>query len=150
MFVKYHSENFPLIYIEFFNKSPNPEEWDKFLNDWLELYSFKKDFILIFDTRQIEYFPPIEYTMKMIHFMDELKKRKDNYLKKNLILVNNQTIKNILDLIFKIKSPQSPTYIWYTGLTKESINNSLFIENISEQNLASDMIYISPNQSFFK
>ena len=146
MFSKYNYDNFPNVFVNFSENINSEFEFEKFLNDWMILYYNCKDFSFVFDTRCMGYISPL-YCIKMAFFIKSLRKEKYHYLKKSLILVDNDSIKNLLDFVFSLQSPVSPVYIWNTKETNEKILidviNKITIENIKE-----NMIYIKPNCSF--
>ena len=83
----------------------------------------------------------------MAFFIKSLRKEKYHYLKKSLILVDNDSIKNLLDFVFTLQSPVSPVYIWNTKETNEKILINI-INKITIENIKENMIYIKPNCSF--
>ena len=68
MFAEYNIDKFPVVYVTFSGKINSEEEFDEFLQSWLNLYHDQEDFLFIFDTREMSY-PDIKYCFKMAFFM---------------------------------------------------------------------------------
>jgi len=141
MFAKYIYDNYEkknIVKVIFNSRIKDDNDFDNFLNDWLQLYNLKKDFIFIFDTTNVGYIP-IKYSFKMSAFIKNLKRNEYQYLKKSIILVQSNFVKNMLDLIFYIQPPVAPVYLTQN---QEDINNIL--NDIISQNI----ITILPGKSF--
>jgi hypothetical protein len=126
MFVTFNYDNFPLVYV-IFGKLNSTEEFDIFINKWLDLYRKKEEFTFIFDTSNLEVYN-IKYSFKMSAFIYRLKKEPKQYLKKSIIIVKNNFIQYLLDLIFFIQSPVAPVYIIKNELNINKILNNEEIE----------------------
>jgi hypothetical protein len=145
MFATFDYDDYPIVNILFSKTIDNSDHFDAFLNDWMHMYFLYQDFMFIFDTRKIEYIP-IQYAFKMAFFIRILREKNYPYLKKSLILVNNNLIKYLLNITFSIQSPVSPVYIWNTDTNNyEIIKNKLL--NANNTNMDNDLIYIKPNNS---
>ena len=80
----------------------------------------------------------------MALFIKKLKKEKYHYLKKSIILVNNEMIKNMLDIVFMIQRPVAPVYIWKTvNVIDKSILRECILCKKSRMN--KNMIYVDIN-----
>ena len=144
MFAEYNTDNFPIVYVTFSGKINSEEEFDEFLQSWLDLYHDQEDFSFIFDTREMSY-PDIKYCFKMTFFIKRLRKESYHYLQKSLILVNDNRIKRLLDFVFTMQSPVAPVYLWLTEETDEKTIHQKLLD-VEEDD--EDIIYIEPNQSF--
>ena len=146
MFAHYNYDNFPVVFVSFSENINSETEFDQFLNEWLILYHNRKDFSYIFDTRNMKNISP-KYAIKMTLFIKSLRKEPYHYLQKSLILVNDNTIKRLLDFVFTLQSPVAPVYLW---LTEEDSKDILIetINHVTRVNLCENMIYIKPNSSF--
>ena len=113
-------------------------DFDNFLNNWLQLYYLQKDFIFIFDTTKVGYVP-IKYCFKMSAFIKNLKRKEYQYLQKSIILVNSIFVKNMLDIIFFIQPPVAPVYL---------TQNKEDIQKLLNDNIPQDIITILPRKSF--
>jgi len=122
MFVEFNYDNFPLVHVTF-GKLNSSEEFNIFINEWLELYRKKEEFTFIFDTSNLEVYN-IKYSLKMSVFIYKLKKEPVQYLNKSIIIVKNNFIQYLLDLIFFIQSPVAPVYI-----IKDSDNVQKILDN---------------------
>jgi hypothetical protein len=143
MFAEYNTDNFPIVYVTFSGKINSEEEFDKFLQSWLDLYKDQKNFSFIFDTREMSY-PEIKYCLKMTLFIKNLRKESYHYLQNSLILVNDDRIKKLLDFIFTIQSPVAPVYLW---LTEETDEYNIHQKLVQVEEDDDDIIYIEPNKS---
>ena len=65
MFANYDFNLFPKVIVNFSENIENNEDFDAFLNQWIQLYDQKKDFSFIFNTTQVG-FPPIKYCYKCL------------------------------------------------------------------------------------
>lgn len=109
MFAEFNYDKFPLVYVKL-NNIDSEEDFDKFLNDWLNLYIQKKDFTFIFDTTNVNK-APLKYSIKMSQFIKNLKRQPRQYLQKSIILVNSNFVLKLLKFIFWCQSPIAPVYI---------------------------------------
>tara|TARA_Y100001970_G_scaffold287056_1_gene410775 strand:+ start:598 stop:1050 length:453 start_codon:yes stop_codon:yes gene_type:complete len=146
MFAHYDHSHFPIVSVVFSETVQNENEFDLFLQQWLELYHNQRDFYFIFDTRKMQNIP-LKYSIKMALFIKKLRKQPYHYLKKSLILVNNPNIKRLLDFVFTMQSPVAPVYIWLTEESDQTILETKLLQ-LSKRNLTNNIIYIKPNKSF--
>ena len=145
MFACYNYDNFPIVFVKFSENINSENDFDQFLNEWLILYHNRRDFLFVFDTRNMKNIS-IKYAIKMTLFIKNLRKQPYHYLQKSLILLNNKHIKRLLDFIFTLQSPVAPVYLWkIENENKEYLINTL--NNIDKTNLKDDMIYIKENSS---
>ena len=146
MFANYNFDNLPLVYVTFSENIDSENDFDTFLDAWLQLYMDGNDFSFVFDTRLTRDIN-IKYCIKMALFIKKLKKVDYHYLQKSLILVNNSSIKNLLDFIFTMQSPVAPVYVWET----DEINNEnirLKCSEITPMNIGENTVFIEPRKSF--
>jgi hypothetical protein len=151
MFAEYNYDNLPVVFVKFSENINSENEFDQFLNDWLILYHNQGDFSFIFDTRNMKNIN-IKYAIKMTLFIKSLRKQSYHYLQKSLILVNDKSIRRLLDFVFTLQSPVAPVYLWYINsndsendYNKEYLINTL--NTINRVDLKDDMIYIKANSS---
>jgi hypothetical protein len=146
MFAEYNYDNFPVVFVKFSENINSENEFDQFLNDWLILYHNQEDFSFIFDTRNMKNIN-IKYAIKMTLFIKSLRKQSYHYLQKSLILVNDKSIRRLLDFVFTLQSPVAPVYLWLSenDYNKEYLINTL--NTINRVDLKDDMIYIKANSS---
>ena len=107
MWAEYNHTTYPIVEVNMKGTIKDDEEFQTFLNEWLDLYEKKRDFVFIFDTREVGWVSP-RYALKMANFITELKKRDIQYLKRSSIIVDSLWIKFLLQFIFYIESPISP------------------------------------------
>ena len=146
MFAHYDHSHFPIVSVVFSETVQNENEFDLFLQKWLELYHDQSDFYFLFDTRKMQNIP-LKYSIKMALFIKKLRKQPYHYLQKSLILVNNPNIKRLLDFVFTMQSPVAPVYIWLTEESDQTILETKLLQ-LSKRNLTNNIIYIKPNKSF--
>ena len=127
MFVQFNYDNFPLVHVTF-GKLNSTEEFNEFINEWLNLYRKQVNFTFIFNTTNLEVLN-IKYSFKMSAFIYRLKKEPIQYLEKSIIIVKNNFIQYLLDLIFFIQSPVAPVYIIKDEINVKRILNN---ENVEE------------------
>lgn len=119
MFAKFIYEMFPVVVVKFSRDIENAEDFDLFLKKWIELYENKKEFIFVFDTTEVGY-PSIKYCVRMSMFIKKLRKEKTQYLKRSIIIVKNNRVKNLLNFTFYLQPPVAIVY-----LTKDSLSKVL-------------------------
>lgn len=136
---------FPLVIIKFKDTIKTDEELENFFKLWMDLYKDKKDFIFLFDTTDLG-FVNISYCYKLKKKIDEIKKEKEHFLKKSIILVSNVYIKHLLNLIFNITTPVATVYI-YNKNNKDIVNNKFYIDllNLIEQDKLDNFKIIKSN-----
>tara|TARA_B100000035_G_C20949956_1_gene531523 strand:- start:236 stop:676 length:441 start_codon:yes stop_codon:yes gene_type:complete len=130
------SNNFPIIIVKLIGNLEPEEDFDNFLNYWLQLYEQERDFTFYFDTTEVTT-PPLKYCIKMSKFIKELRQNEIQYLQKSIILINENKIKWMLDFIFWIQPPVATVYIYHTdnGLTENISENIETIMNHSETDI---------------
>ena len=140
MFYTYDYTNFPNITIYFSKQLIQDEELDLFLKDWEDLYAKNIPFTLIFDTTAMSSCIPLfRHSFKVINFIKHLKSLPP-LLKKSIIIVDNDVIKNTLFFIFQLESPLAPVYITKPLDIKKFLKNLEF----SEHWYSDDIIKIVP------
>ena len=84
MFSKFNYDDYEkknIVKVVFDTNIIDDNDFDNFLNSWLQLYNLKKDFTFIFDTTNVGYVP-IKYSFKMSAFIKNLKRNHYQYLQK--------------------------------------------------------------------
>ena len=121
MFAKFIYEMFPVVVVKFSRNIENAEDFDLFLKKWIELYENKKEFIFVFDTTEVGY-PSIKYCVRMSMFIKKLRKEKIQYLKRSIIIVKNNRVKNMLNFTFYLQPPVAIVYLTKDTLSKVLAN----------------------------
>tara|TARA_B100001142_G_scaffold324254_1_gene375665 strand:- start:3 stop:434 length:432 start_codon:yes stop_codon:yes gene_type:complete len=98
-----------IIKVMFYNEI-NEMYFNKFIEEWQRLYKLKKNFIFIFNTKNVGLMP-LSYSIQMSQFISKLKKEPKQYLQKSIIIVNSNIVKYMLNFIFTFQSPVAPVYI---------------------------------------
>ena len=120
------------------NSTINDESFLDFINKWMSIYEYKKDFSFIFDCSDVG-LVPIKYCFKMTAFIKKLKQQEYQFLQKSIIYVNKKSVKRLLDLVFTIQPPVAPVHI---------IDNKDYIPLILQNVINENIITILPGKSF--
>ena len=107
MWAEYNHSAYPIVEVNMKGNINSDKEFELFTDEWLSLYEKQRDFVLIFDTRDVGWVSP-RYAFMMADFITQLKKRDKQYLKRACIIVDSWWIKCLLKLIFYIESPVCP------------------------------------------
>ena len=110
VFVEFDESKYPIVHVKFNGSIQTDEDFLAFTNKWEELYDRGQEFIFMFDTSNMGYMG-FKYCFRMSSFINKLKKRDTQYLKRSIIYVNGRWTKFLLWIIFKIQSPVAPVYI---------------------------------------
>lgn len=115
-----------VIYLRYTAKPASMEEFEAYLNALKHLYSSKKPFSLLIDTRR---FPAgmisWSYLKRQAEFMQESENLSRRYLRGVALVVTSPWVKTLIQTLFLIKAPVSPTQTfhdsraaekWVTGL----------------------------------
>ena len=109
MWATYDDSEFPLIRVKLEGKIKNNEDFYNFTTTWDSYNSRRNDYVLVFDAREVGYVS-IKYAFKMASFIKELK-RKEQYLKSSIIIVESKYLRFLLNLIFKLQKPVADVYM---------------------------------------
>jgi len=143
MFSTYNLDFFPIIQV-LIHGIPQNNEFDEFLQNWLQLYNRQEPFLFLFDIRDLGDIS-IKYCFKMSLFIRSIRKQNPQYLQKSVILINNNKVKRLLDLIFTLQSPVADVFIINTEENIDDIR--LKIDTITIHNTDENITYIEPNKS---
>ena len=101
-----------MIEVKFTSVKFTDENYNNFLNKWIELYEKGDDFCFLMDTCDIKDIPNLKYSLGLCIFIKKLKKEYDyQYLKYSTIIINDNRIKYLLDFIFAVQKPVAPVQI---------------------------------------
>lgn len=118
-------DKYPIINVVFNDCKQSDEEFNKIFDKWEDMYEEKKDFIFIIDTTKINSLNLI-YAYKMAKFIKKMKNDHEyHYLKKTMIVMNNNFILNIIKILLSLTTPISEML-----LIKSNENNINFIKSI--------------------
>lgn len=111
MWAEYNHSAYPIVEVNMKGNIKSDKEFKLFTDEWLSLFEKKRDFVLIFDTRNVGWVSP-RYAFMMADFITLLKKRclvpNLEYLKRACIIVDSWWIKSLLWLIFYLEEPICP------------------------------------------
>lgn len=110
MFATYNVTQFPYIFVDFCTALSNDKDFYSFTDQWIQLYNYKKPFILIFNTIPLENVS-IKYCFYMAAFIKKIRNMPIQYLQESFIIVKNKTILNLLEIIFYLQPPVADVYI---------------------------------------
>ena len=118
-------DKYPIINVVFNDCKQSDEEFNKIFEKWEDMYNEKKDFIFIIDTSKISSLK-LSYAYNMAKFIKKMKKEHEyHYLKKTMIVMNNNFILNIIKILLSLTTPISEMY-----LIKSNENNINFVKSI--------------------
>jgi hypothetical protein len=124
MWAEYNHANYPVVEVHMRGVIKDDNEFDEFLDGWMELYRRQRDFVFIFDTREVGWVNP-KYALRMARFIRKLKKQDYQYLKRSSIIVNSFWVNALLSVIFAIQSPVCP-------IDYHSDTTSISVEKLQE------------------
>ena len=113
MFSQYDIQKFPNVYVLLGNTIQDDDDFTNFTNNWLNLYSYQKNFTLTFDTKNVGLIHP-KYALFMAFFIKKIKKMPIQYLTMSTIYVYSPLIFNLLKIIFTIEKPVARVKLIYT------------------------------------
>ena len=102
--------DFPYVYVGFEANLDDDNKINTFLETWNLIYAIRKPYVMIFDTRTINYINP-KYTLHVRRFIRKIKKYSPQYLQYSIIISESSMIKNLLHCIFTIQKPAAPVYM---------------------------------------
>lgn len=108
--MSYNLNYFPYVIVTFNETLTNDQCFYDFTNQWLQLYKYKKPFILIFDTLKLKDVS-LKYCFYMSAFITQIRKQPIQYLQKSYIIIQNKQLTNLLDIIFYLQPPVADVYI---------------------------------------
>lgn len=126
-FAEFSTENFPRVNIKLNENIKNEEDYDHFINSWLDLYQKRKYYYLIIDTTLIGMIN-ISYAIKIGNFIKWLKKNVNDlydnqWLQYSIVLVRNNFILQLFNIIFNITKPIAPIFLIYDNSNINIIDN---------------------------
>jgi len=103
--------DFPFIEIKLC-KVMNDDEYKFIINNWLKLYENKKNFILIFNSLNVDSIP-LKFIYKLVGFAKKLKKlpKEDQYLKYSIVITNSILVTTLLNIYKTLIKPISKIYV---------------------------------------
>lgn len=108
MWANFDTSNFPVVEVTMGVGELNETSWEKFKQDWLDLYKYGKEFEVNFDTSSVGFVNP-KYAFRTSSFINELKATEKIHgkqlMKKSTIFCNSYYVRSLLNLIFKLKKP---------------------------------------------
>lgn len=128
-FSEYNYNDFPLVKIKLNNSINNDNDYNDFVNKWIELYERKTPFWFIIDTTNIG-MVSISYAYKMGNFIKNLKKNGvlkygNQWLQRSIIIVNNNIIASLLKIVFYVSPPIAPVFIVKSKVDSININYTI-------------------------
>jgi hypothetical protein len=136
MFATYNLKNFPYIFVDFNRNLTNDRDFYSFTYEWINLYSYKKPFVLIFNTVPLENVS-MKYCFYMSAFIKKIRNMPIQYLQKSYIIVKSKTIMNLLEIIFYLQPPVADVHICYDIINnnpetiEQELNNLKILQTIT-------------------
>ena len=109
MWATFDDSEFPFIRVKLNGKIQNNVDFCNFTTTWDSYNLRRSEYVFLFDSREVGYVS-IKYAFKMASFIKELK-RKEQYLKSSIIIVENKYLRFLLNLIFKLQKPVADVYL---------------------------------------
>ena len=114
----YDLTHFPNVKVVLGQKINNDEEFEKFLDDWENLYKRNQDFTLQFDATNVGYVS-MKYCFKMRNSIRKIKTMYPRHLKESYIRIDSKWVRYLLKLIFFLEKPVAPVHV-YSGTLDEN------------------------------
>lgn len=130
MFATYDLTQFPYIFVDFEENLSNDSDFYSFTDQWIQLYNYKKPFILIFNTIPLENVS-IKYCFYMAAFIKKIRNMPIQYLQKSFIIVKNKKILNLLEIIFYLQPPVADVFICNDIICNNDSNVERQLTNIN-------------------
>ena len=132
-FYSINEDDFPIIKITL-RGDITDKALNKFFNVWLAFYEKKKKFYLLFDICEVNN-PSIKNSYQLARFIQTIKKKNPQYLKKSILILNNSYIlRQIMGLVFKITPPAAPLYLYWKKENEINVNCDTIREIFETQN----------------
>lgn len=131
-FAVFDKSLFPKITVKFSKNIDSYNEYKNFEDEWLQCYMQYKDFYFVFDTKDVGFVNPI-YGYYLTSFIQKIKELKFDYLKFNIIIVDNWYIKQLLFWVFQVQSPVADVYI-----VERNVDVHKLINNINNKTIVKD------------
>ncbi len=113
MWATFDDSAFPIIRVKLKGKIQNNVDFCNFITTWDSYNLRRSEYIFIFDATEVG-MVNIKYAFKMASFIKDLK-RKEQYLKSSIIIVQSKYLRTLLNLIFKLQKPVANVYITRDG-----------------------------------
>jgi len=121
-FYSINKTNFPIIKIKL-SGDITDKGLNEFFNIWLSFYDRQKHFYLLFDICEVNN-PSIKHSYLLARFIQKIKKKTPQYLKKSILILNNNYIlRKVMYVVFTITSPAAPLYLYWKDEYEINVNN---------------------------
>ena len=132
-FYTINDEHFPIIKIVL-KGDITDESLKNFFDVWLSFYEKKKKFYLLFDICDVNN-PSISNSFQLARFIQKIKSKNPQYLKKSILILNNNYIlRKIMGTVFKITPPAAPLYLYWKKENEINVNCDTIQEIFETQN----------------
>ncbi len=112
MWATYNYDNLPTINVTISGVIENDNEFNMFIQHWIELFNSNNDFNFYFDTINCGLIH-IKYAVWMAFWIKRFKWKRYKNLKFSKILVSHNSVLYLLRLIFYIEPPIAPVEVIY-------------------------------------
>ena len=124
MFVSINETKWPIVIIKFNSTNITQNTFNDYLHNFIKLFEKNKCFNIIIDGSSITKFP-IKYAIQHAKFLKKTKHLIEQYIQKSAVIIQNNKVKNIMNIITKIAPPTSDLII--TDSINEARNHTLII-----------------------
>lgn len=144
MWATFDDSEYPLIRVKLKGKIKNNVDFCNFTTTWESYNSRRTEYVFVFDSREVGYVN-MKYAFKMASFIKDLK-RKEQYLKSSIIIVENKYLRFLLNLIFKLQKPVADVY-----MTRDASENHIErIRNVIYGSYNYDLTQVTVVKSYRK
>jgi len=121
-FYSINKTHFPIIKIKL-SGDITDKALNEFFDIWLSFYNREKHFYLLFDICEVNN-PSIKHSYLLAKFIQKIKMKTPQYLKKSILILNNNYIlRKVMGLVFTITSPAAPLYLYWKHEYEINVNN---------------------------
>ena len=132
-FYKIDDTQFPIIKIKL-EGNVTTKYLNEFFDIWLSFYKKEKNFYLLFDICDVNN-PSIKNGFQLAKFIKKIKQKKPQYLKKSILILNNNYIlRKIMSLVFKITPPAAPLFLYWKHEYEFNVCNDTIQEIFETKN----------------
>ena len=130
MWANFDTSNFPVVEVTMGVGELNETSWEKFKQDWLDLYKYGEEFEVNFDTSSVGFVNP-KYAFRTSSFINELKNtekiHKKQLMKKSTIYCDSVYVRSLLNLIFKLKKPVCKIHVTSTKINVVKLSEKEYL-----------------------
>ena len=132
-FCNIDESNFPIIK-NILKGNITDESLNQLFLKWLSFYEKNKGFYLLFDICKVKN-PTIKNGYQLAKFIKRIKKKDPQYLKKSILILNNNYIlRKVMGIVFTLTKPAAPLYLYWKHEYEINVNINTIQEIFETQN----------------